>query len=73
MLVQHTGAGPGASVSLLMNPDPSRAEVEAWLNWKAAIESWWLRMTVLVGTVGAIAAVVAAVLAGFAWRFPIAP
>jgi hypothetical protein len=71
MLVQHTGAGPAASVPLLMSPEPSRAEVEAWLNWKAAIESWWLRVTVLLGAVAAVAAVIAAVLAAFAWRFPV--
>jgi hypothetical protein len=46
MLVHHTGAGPGSSVPLLMHPDPSRAEVEAWLNWKAAIEGWWIRVAV---------------------------
>jgi hypothetical protein len=71
MLVHHTGAGPQSSVPLLMHPDPPRAEVEAWLNWKAAIESWRIRVTVLVGIVSAVAATVAAILAGLSWRYPV--
>jgi hypothetical protein len=71
MLVHHTGAGPKSSVPLLMQSDPSRADVEAWLNWKAAIEGWRIRVTVLVGIVSAVAATAAAILAGLSWRFPI--
>lgn len=71
MLVNHTGPGPGASVPLLLSPDPTRAEVEAWLNWKVAVEGWWIRVTVLVTIVGAVAAIIAAILAGLAWQFPV--
>jgi hypothetical protein len=73
MLVNHTGPGPGASVPLLMHPDPSRADVEAWLNWKTAIDVCWVRAAVLLGAVSAIAAIAAAILAGLAWRFPTMP
>jgi hypothetical protein len=71
MLVHHTGAGPGSSVPLLMHPDPSRAEVEAWLNWKAAIEAWWIRVAVLAGVTSTVFAIIAAILAGLSWRLPV--
>jgi hypothetical protein len=71
MLVHHTGAAPGSKVPLLMYPDPCRAEVEAWLNSKAAIEGWWIRVTGLVSIISAVAAIAAAILADLSWRFPL--
>jgi len=71
MLVHDTGAAPGSKVPLLMHPDPCRAEIEEWLNWKAAIEAWWIRVAVMVGSASAVAAIVAAILAALSWRFPV--
>jgi hypothetical protein len=71
MLVHHSGAGPTSSVPLLMSPDPTRAEVEEWLIWKSAVEAWWVRVVVLTTVVGAVAAAIAAILAGLAWRYPV--
>ena len=42
----------------------TRGQVEDWLKWKAAAEGRWIR-------VGAIAAVIAAILAALAWLLPI--
>ncbi len=41
-----------------------RADIEAWLAWKALREAQWVKVGTMAAIIGAIGAVVAAVLAG---------
>ena len=60
----RAGTGRGASISLDVGVEVSRGEMEDWLRQNRKVADRWIKT-------GAIAAIVAALLAFLAWCFPI--